>query len=207
MRSPVVNAREKYSKKTVDATTESSPTAAGNGVAVVSGDRPSGRTPGEGRFPELPSPGIRGYDMDAAKLPSPRPNGAVDQDGNPHKVTYAASIYPYIANKPDEMDVAVNATFVVLSKSKSWWRVQRDPEGRGNVIIDESRAGWVPSGCFLELAVPPTSALKLEARNIKSSSVLGKALQDFTAGDDTELSIQEGERVRVYKRYNNWSFR
>lgn len=35
------------------------------------------------------------------------PGTLVDKDGNVHKVTYATSIYPYIADRRDEFDVAV----------------------------------------------------------------------------------------------------
>jgi hypothetical protein len=41
------------------------------------------------------------------------------------------------------------ATFVVISKARGWWIVQRDPEGRGNLIVDQTKSGWVPAGTSL----------------------------------------------------------
>lgn len=228
IRSPVVVAQEKRAAKlglppststnvlpTIESTL-SSPTR-GNGAA--NGDRPAGRTPGDGAFPELPSPGARDREDAGEKPSSPQPVGSiVDRDGNIHKVTYAISIYPYIADRTDEFDVAVGATFVVMSKAKGWWFVQKDPEGRGNIISDPLRSAWVPAGCLLELTAPVASVspatpgtmpgrAPIPPGNIISSSYPGKALMPFSSNDPNELSLKEGDKIRVYKKYCHWSYR
>jgi hypothetical protein len=60
----------------------------------------SGRDGREARgLPELPSPGIR---EDGSKA-----GAMIDADGRVTNVTYAVSIYPYLADRQDEFDVAV----------------------------------------------------------------------------------------------------
>lgn len=36
--------------------------------------------------------------------------------------------------------------FVILSKAKGWWVVQKDSEGTGDIDMDEAQSGWVPAG-------------------------------------------------------------
>jgi hypothetical protein len=38
------------------------------------------------------------------------------------------------------------ATFIILAKDKTWWIVQKDPDGAGLVVPDVTKSGWVPSG-------------------------------------------------------------
>ncbi|CAK9782107.1 hypothetical protein CC85DRAFT_308208 [Cutaneotrichosporon oleaginosum] len=191
-----------------------------------------GRTPGDGTFPELPSPGMR--DPDAATIASkdfkenssasssiqprtPVTGTLMDKDGKVHKVTYAISIYPYIADRQDEFDVAVGAAFVVMSKAKGWWFVLKDTEGRGNISSETTKSAWVPAGCLLELTAPiasisPQSPGSIPGRapippaNIMSSSYPGVVLMNHTSKDTHELTIKEGEKVRVYKKYCHWSY-
>lgn len=85
--------------------------------------------------------------------------------------SYAISIYPYVSEREDEFDVGVGDTFVVLSKAKGWWVVQRDSKANGKGDVDlvglakdddksgkvykrEIRSGWVPAGCLLETKIP-----------------------------------------------------
>ncbi|KAK4684078.1 protein STE50, partial [Tremellales sp. Uapishka_1] len=173
-----------------------------------------GLTPNGGNFPELPSPGLQ----DAQRSGST--GTLVDKDGNVQKVTYAISIYPYIADRQDEFDVAVGATFVVLSKAKGWWIVQKDPDGMGNIVPDQTKSGWVPAGCLLELsspisAVSPTTPemtslipgrQPLPPAAIMSSSYPGIVLMDYEAKGDDELTLKEGDKIRVYKKYCHWSY-
>lgn len=72
------------------------------------------------------------------KDPSPAPIGA----------GYALAIYPYMADREDEFDVAVGDTFVILNKTKGWWVVHRDT--KATEASDIVRSGWVPQGCLLE---------------------------------------------------------
>jgi hypothetical protein len=114
------------------------------------------------------------------------------------------------------------ATFVIMNKAKGWYVVQKDQDGLGNVVSDTSKTGWVPAGCLLELSSPislvspsiaPGESLPaypglaaLPPSAILSSSYPGIALMDYTAKADTELSIKDGERVKVYKKYTHWSY-
>jgi hypothetical protein len=36
--------------------------------------------------------------------------------------------------------------FVILSKAKGWYIVQKDPDGLGQIVPDNTRSGWVPAG-------------------------------------------------------------
>jgi hypothetical protein len=38
------------------------------------------------------------------------------------------------------------ATFVILSKAKGWYIVQKDPDGMGQIVPDQAKSGWVPAG-------------------------------------------------------------
>ena len=38
------------------------------------------------------------------------------------------------------------ACYVIMSKAKGWYIVQRDPRGAGNITPDQSKSGWVPAG-------------------------------------------------------------
>lgn len=225
IKSPIAVAQQKQAVKlglppnsdknllpTIESTLASPTKATSNGTPPTSGDRPAGRTPGEGTFPELPSPGMRDA-MDAPKTPGT----LVDKNGQVHKVTYAISIYPYIADRQDEFDVAVGATFVVMSKAKGWWFVQKDPSGTGNIIPEQEKSAWVPAGCLLELTAPvatvsPSSPGKRPGRapippaNIMSSSYAGLVLMDYVGKDDNELTLKAEERIRVYKKYCHWSY-
>ncbi|RXK42458.1 hypothetical protein M231_00012 [Tremella mesenterica] len=178
-------------------------------------------TPNGAAFPELPSPGLREGESMAHSLPkSATTTGTlVDKDGNVQSVTYAVAIYPYIADRQDEFDVAVGATFVILSKTKGWYIVQKDPEGTGNIIPEHSRSGWVPAGCLLELSQPicavcPSGEInsaypglsRLPPSAIVSSSYPGVVLMDYGPQGEDEVALREGEKVRVYKKYCHWSY-
>ena len=83
-------------------------------LAPPLGNRDASSATGSG-FPEQPSPGPRdGAAAAAADRPAtagPGPGAGVgtvlDKDGNVQHVTYAVAIYPYIADRQDEFDVAV----------------------------------------------------------------------------------------------------
>ncbi|WVW82070.1 hypothetical protein I302_104075 [Kwoniella bestiolae CBS 10118] len=196
--------------------------------------QPSGRLNAEGdtpngNFPEIPSPGLKDSSFDSSASAStsrhPATNGLmnlqpgnttgtmVDKDGNVVNVTYAVAIYPYIADRQDEFNVAVGSTYVILSKAKGWYIVQKDPDGLGK--SSDPTQGWVPAGCLLELSQPislvsphpsgdiaPYPGLSpLPPSAIISSSYAGNVLMDYEAKGDAELSLKEGDKVRVYKKY------
>ncbi|KAG6817546.1 hypothetical protein H0H87_007514 [Tephrocybe sp. NHM501043] len=142
-------------------------------------------------------------------------------------VSYAVAIYPYMAEQEDEFDVVVGDTFVILSRARGWWIVQRDPTGSG--IVEPDKHGWVPAGCLLETNVPVASAIA-EATAAKGSSTSGSppdipvsktpilplsiistsfpgiALMDYTKKGDEELDLVKDDALRVFKRYNHWSY-
>ncbi|KAI6112886.1 hypothetical protein F5141DRAFT_1110142 [Pisolithus sp. B1] len=140
-------------------------------------------------------------------------------------VSYAVAIYPYMAEQVDEFDVVVGDAFVILSRARGWWVVQRDPTGSGAVDTDTSKQGWVPAGCLLETNVPVASAIAeatAAARasgasdadsktpilplSIISTSFPGVALMDYKKKGDEELDLVKDDAVRVFKRYNHWSY-
>ncbi|ORX34205.1 hypothetical protein BD324DRAFT_637089 [Kockovaella imperatae] len=215
------NSTEDVLPKIRPASDTTSPTKA---TSLQPSRRPEeGQTPSGGAFPELPSPGLR--ETDATGPNAPRSAGGatgkktlIDKDGNPQNVSYAVAIYPYIADRQDEFDVAVGATYVILSKAKGWYIVQRDPAGMGNITPDQSKSGWVPAGCLLELhspisllsAAPPDPAYPglapIPPPAIMSSSYPGVVLMDWEAKADDQVNLREGDRVRVYKKYCHWSY-
>lgn len=140
-------------------------------------------------------------------------------------VSYAVAIYPYMAEQEDEFDVIVGDTFLILSRARGWWVVQRDPAGGGAVEPDTGKQGWVPAGCLLETNVPVASAIEEAARtrrtgggegeqgrtpilplSIASTSFPGVALMDYQGKGDEELDLVKDESLRVFKRYNHWSY-
>jgi len=148
------------------------------------------------------------------------------------KISYAIAIYPYMAEQEDEFDVVVDDTFIILSRTKGWWVVQRDIDGTGAEIGDAAK-GWVPAGCLLETSIPPASAVSevkdvgspvrpprspngsppplpykapILPSNIISTSFPGIALMNYIAKGDHELILARGDVLRVFKRYNHWSY-
>ena len=140
----------------------------------------------------------------------------------------------YISDRQDEFDVAVyvvhlfqgskltshsGAAFVITSKTKGWYIVQKDSEGRGDIIYDQTRQGWVPAGCLLELSAPICAVTPAQDINtsypglspltpsaIVSSSYPGVVLMDYDCKGDAEMSLREGEKVKVFKKYCHWSY-
>ncbi|KAJ3906368.1 hypothetical protein F5879DRAFT_797754 [Lentinula edodes] len=141
-------------------------------------------------------------------------------------VSYAVAIYPYMAEQEDEFDVVVGDTFVILSRAKGWWVVQRDPNGTGVVDTDLAKQGWVPAGCLLETNVPVASAIAeataaksatgsdtpvtsktpILPLSIISTSFPGIALMDYKKKGEEELDLAKDDVLRVFKRYNHWSY-
>lgn len=88
---------------------------------------------------------------------------------------------------------------------------------------DIVKQGWVPAGCLLETNVPVASAIAeataakgtasgdasktpILPLSIISTSFPGVALMDYRKKGDEELDLVEGEQLRVFKRYNHWSY-
>ncbi|GJJ11081.1 hypothetical protein Clacol_005312 [Clathrus columnatus] len=137
----------------------------------------------------------------------------------PKDISYAVAIYPYMAEQEDEFDVVVGDTFIILQRARGWWVVQRDPSGSGIVENDPSKQGWVPAGCLLETSVPVASAVAeatggnttadgkpILPLSIISTSFPGIALMDYTKKGDEELDLKKDDVLRVFKRYNHWSY-
>ncbi|TFK94152.1 hypothetical protein K466DRAFT_593821 [Polyporus arcularius HHB13444] len=141
------------------------------------------------------------------------------------EVSYAVAIYPYMAEQEDEFDVVVGDTFVIVSRARGWWVVQRDPAGSGQVDHDPSKQGWVPAGCLLETKVPvavaiqeatargaseqpstPPGTTPILPLSILSTSFPGIALMDYKKKGEEELDLRKDDCLRVFKRYNHWSY-
>ncbi|KAJ7623491.1 hypothetical protein FB45DRAFT_107159 [Roridomyces roridus] len=145
-------------------------------------------------------------------------------------ISYAVAIYPYMAEQEDEFDVVVGDTFIILSRARGWWVVQRDPSGSGVVDTDIIKQGWVPAGCLLETNVPvasaiaeanaakgnasgsdsppstPVSKTPILPLSIISTSFPGIALMDYKKKGEEELDLVKDDSLRVFKRYNHWSY-
>ncbi|CAE6440295.1 hypothetical protein ACGC1H_003573 [Rhizoctonia solani] len=136
--------------------------------------------------------------------------------------TYAIAIYPYLAELDDEFDVSVHDAFIIIGRAKGWWIVQRDPTGTG-AHDENARHSWVPAGCLLETSIPPAIAVSEATRqpvsdygatdyrpimpmHLASTSFSGIALRTYHVKGEEELEVQKDEYVRVFKRYNHWSY-
>lgn len=125
---------------------------------------------------------------------------------------FCIAIYPYISEGEDDLDVGVGDTFIIIGKSKGWWSVNRDrgPETR----IKEEYQGWIPSGCLLEtsqsFSIGSTSKVdyqtKIEPDQILSVSSSCYGLMDYKPKGLDELGFEINDSLKVYKKYNNWSY-
>ena len=128
------------------------------------------------------------------------------------------------------MNLTMNSgdTFIIISRARGWWIVQRDPAGMGVVSSDTSKQGRVPDGCFLETHIPvatgvaedshtsgsnseppsptPTTNTPILPLHIVSTSFPGYPLMDYQKKGDGELDLFKDELLRVFKRYNHWSY-
>jgi hypothetical protein len=91
------------------------------------------------------------------------------------------------------------------------------------------KQGWVPAGCLLETNVPVASAIAeataakgaytsgsppgspisktpILPLSIISTSFPGIALMDYKKKGDEELNLVKDDLLRVFKRYNHWSY-
>ncbi|KAJ7872388.1 hypothetical protein B0H13DRAFT_2553738, partial [Mycena leptocephala] len=146
-------------------------------------------------------------------------------------VSYAVAIYPWMAEQEDEFDVVVDDTFIILTRARGWWVVQRDPTGLGILETGIDKQGWVPAGCLLETNVPvafaiataaksgssgsasgdsppetPVTKLPILPLSIISTSFLGIVLIDYKKKEEEELDLMKDEALRVFKRYNHWLY-
>lgn len=152
-------------------------------------------------------------------------NASGDDDWviTPSGVSYAVSIYPYMAEQDDELDVVVGDYYIILHRARGWWNVQCDPAGMGIVDQENGKSGWVPAGCLLETKVPVATAVAeasgsasptafVAGKNpilplsIISTSFPGVALTDYHKKGEEELELRKDDTLRVFKRYNHWSY-
>ncbi|KAF8605929.1 hypothetical protein BDV93DRAFT_521272 [Ceratobasidium sp. AG-I] len=136
--------------------------------------------------------------------------------------SYAIAIYPYMAELDDEFDVSVHDAFIIIGRAKGWWIVQRDSPGTG-IEEENPRHSWVPAGCLLETSIPPATAVSeavgrsvtnygvtdyrpIMPIHLTSTSFSGVALRTYHVKGDEELELMKDEYVRVFKRYNHWSY-
>ncbi|EPQ56437.1 hypothetical protein GLOTRDRAFT_59689 [Gloeophyllum trabeum ATCC 11539] len=222
-------------------------------MTVATSPLVTGITAAQGGWPEVMSPAVdnkeRADELGSAstststtavngqsKSPpqeSSDPSGIISTRENmvaSSSVSYAVAIYPYMAEQEDEFDVVVGDTFIILSRARGWWVVQRDPAGTGVVEPDTSKQGWVPAGCLLETSVPVASAVAeatalrggssndhspsspqakktpILPLSIVSTSFPGVALTDYKGKGDEELDLVKDDALRVFKRYNHWSY-
>jgi hypothetical protein len=125
--------------------------------------------------------------------------------------------------------------FIILAKAKGMYVVQRDPDGLGKILPNGEKSGWVPAGmsffesqlgnsnlpgCLLETSqpisiaspgigavIPPYPGLApLPPSAILSSFYPGIVLMDYVKQGDDEITLVEGEKVRIYKKYWHWNY-
>ena len=71
-------------------------------------------------------------------LPSSAPDHAIGQ---------CIAVYPYWTERPNEFDVTCGDRFVIISKSRGWWVVQRDSGlNMSEAILKAQPSAWIPSG-------------------------------------------------------------
>jgi bZIP factor len=122
-----------------------------------------------------------------------------------------------------------NDAFVVLSRTPGWWMVQRDSWKCGRSRKHAGKQGWVPSGALLETTIPLARAVSeaMRARkfiswrllvqsaeestpilrsSIRSTSFAAVVLRDYYKKGEGEADLATGDLVKVYKRYNHWSY-
>lgn len=83
----------------------------------------------------------------------------------------------------------------------------------------------MPAGCLLETSVPVATAIEQATAkggsisptvqpgstpilplSILSTSFPGVALMDYAKKGEEELTLQKDDTLRVFKRYNHWSY-
>ncbi|PVF99872.1 hypothetical protein CPB86DRAFT_846078 [Serendipita vermifera] len=209
---------------------------ANNGTLTVDGRTPPLSTANlsASSWPDVMSPITAHTEHPPAQSDSNRHNLSPHGDGSHGPMqasgvqSYALAIYPYSAEQEDEFDVSVNDTFIIYSKARGWWIVAKDPTGTGHAEEgSQSRQGWVPAGCLLEtnqpvaLAIQDAAALRgtdsygrlldndrtpIMPSSIVSTSYPGIALMDYRRKGDEELDLIKDDALRVFKRYNHWSY-
>ncbi|MBW0467409.1 hypothetical protein O181_007124 [Austropuccinia psidii MF-1] len=144
--------------------------------------------------------------VNAQKRPPPNLSKVEEANG------FCIAIYPYMSEGDEDFDVGVGDTFLITGKSKGWWVVNRDkgPE----TDKSESKQGWIPSGCVLETARSFTigSSGKIDyftsilPEEILSTSSSCYGLMEYRPKGPDEVGMKNGDQLKVYKRYNNWSY-
>ncbi|KAH9462297.1 hypothetical protein Pst134EB_006201 [Puccinia striiformis f. sp. tritici] len=147
---------------------------------------------------------------------------APPSSGRVEKATgFCIAIYPYMSEGDEDFDVGVGDTFIIVGKSKGWWVVNRD-KGTTTTKIDRTegaeeapeKEGWVPSGCLLETkksfsngeAGKVTYQTTILPEDIFSASSSCYGLMDYIPKGSDELGFDIKDRLKVYKKYNNWSY-
>ncbi|GAA5880250.1 hypothetical protein JCM1840_003408 [Sporobolomyces johnsonii] len=129
---------------------------------------------------------------------------------------YCIAIYPYLAEREDEFDVAVGDTFIILSKTKGWWVVHRDGSSSSSNLSSSTssnlssssdppqarKSAWVPAGCLLETSVPPVSLLSASSNSLAASSSSAPDLNSSTgssksAPSSSTVPAHEGNAATV----------
>ena len=120
----------------------------------------------------------------------------------------------------DSIRVYRHDTFTILDRARGWRVVRRDTSGPGQPDLEQRKQGWVPAGCLLEtsISVAPAIATTLSGANtpsnapimpsiIVSTSYPGVALSNYRKKEGKEeLDIVKDDELRVFKRYNHWSY-
>ncbi|KAF7370918.1 hypothetical protein MSAN_00725700 [Mycena sanguinolenta] len=129
-------------------------------------------------------------------------------------VSYAVAIYPYMAEQEDEFDVVVGDTFIILSRARGC------KDGSPQAVFLETK---VPVASAIAEATAakgnissssgsdsppdtPVSKTPILPLSIISTSFPGIALMDYKKKGEEELDLVKDDSLRVFKRYNHWSY-
>jgi len=146
----------------------------------------------------LPTPTTHPADVICPPASSPshtttgyeRPAGTQDTPSNVNSPKQLIALYTYDATEENEISFMEGETVFLVEKDDSgWWR------GRNN----KGQEGLFPSN-FVEIVGEEGNSGSVEINKDF------KALYNYEAEDDTELTIKEGEILRVISETDGWYF-
>lgn len=142
--------------------------------------------PPPGGIPSAPTPpSIPPPSMPPSNPPSMPPSNPPSSQSTGEE--YVA-LYTYEKQDDDEISFYVGEIIVLLEKDESGWWVGRNPRGE---------VGSFPSN-YVDVALDEGDIIQINANY--------RALYDYEAEDETELTISAGEVLFVYTETDGWYF-
>jgi len=114
-------------------------------------------------------------------------------DDDPH-ISYAKAIYSFVKDAEDDLDLECDMYMAVLQKNKDDW---------SRVVIG-SKVGFVPANYISEVSEAEfRSATGMNSNSTNSNDTAYEAIADFTAADESQVSLKSGEVVAVVEKVND----